>query len=115
MSIYYRAEWGQGKQTAGIALSQIHTGEIWGKLSFNNGLLAVKAKPGSLPQNENGVEFETDITPYDNTGAEVFWYPKFQAGPQISANGEFATLPVTIRKVRYRVGAIGPSGLDWAP
>lgn len=118
MAIYFRAEWGQKKQTAEIAISQVHSSEIWGAVSRNSATPAVKAKPGLLPEEVDGVEFETEIPPLDNTGAEAFWYPMFQKkmdGLKLSNNGEFAQLTVKIRKVRYTHGAILKKGVDWKP
>ncbi|MFY8042487.1 MAG: hypothetical protein ACOVOD_06135 [Rhodoferax sp.] len=117
MTIYYRGEWGQKKQTAEIAINQVHTGEIWGGVSRNSGVPAVKAKPGELPAGTNGVEFETDIPPDDASPAEVFWYPSINKsqGLALSADQKFAQLTVRFRQVRYTTGEILKNGVDWKP
>ncbi|HQY76421.1 MAG TPA: hypothetical protein PLT54_06770 [Rhodoferax sp.] len=117
MTIYYRGEWGQKKQTAEIAISQVHTGEIWGQVSRNSGVPAIKAKPGVLPLGTNGVEFETDIPPDDIGPAEVFWYPNVNTakGLKMSDDEKFAQMSVTFRRVRYTTGDILQNGVDWKP
>ncbi|KAF7956371.1 hypothetical protein AWV80_38040 [Cupriavidus sp. UYMU48A] len=94
-------------QTLQTMVRQVHNGQMWGRTTYNNAILAVKAKHGPLPDDVDGVEFETEAapTPGSSTRSEVFWYLD-QDTPDvhvIAENGEeFCYIDVAIRKVVYR-------------
>jgi hypothetical protein len=82
---------------------QVHNGQMWGRLTLNNAVLAVKAKHGLLPDDVDGVEFETNAapTPGCSTRSEVFWYVD-QDTPNVHVaeedGEEYCYIEVAIRK-----------------
>jgi hypothetical protein len=54
-------------QTREIALEQVRSREIWGRVPRNNGMEpTVQAYTGLLDKNMRGIEFTTDIPPHNN-------------------------------------------------
>jgi hypothetical protein len=73
IAIYYRRE--SSTQTPDDARRQVQSGELWGRGARPNGLPAVKAYLGGLPDNVRGLEFTTDIPPEPtNHPFQALWY-----------------------------------------
>lgn len=107
--VYHRQATTNDNQTLETMVRQVHNAQMWGRVTLNNAILAVKAKHGPLPDGVDGVEFETQAvpTPGCSTRSEVFWYAN-QETPDvhIAAEGgeDYCYIEVAIRKVVYRNG-----------
>jgi len=105
--IYNRQATGNDNQTLQTMVRQVHNSQMWGRITLNNAILAVKAKHGKLPDGVDGVEFETDAvpTPGCSTKSEAFWYANQPGTTGVTVaheNGEdYCFIEVTIRKVVY--------------
>lgn len=71
--VYHRRE--STTQTPEDAQRQVQSAEVWGLGARPNGLPAVKAYLGALPEGVRGIEFTTDIPPEPtNHPFQAMWY-----------------------------------------
>jgi len=62
-------------QTPAVAIMQVNTGEIWGRISRHGKSPCVKAYAGPLESNVRGIEFTTSTCPHPDQGPlHVNWY-----------------------------------------
>jgi hypothetical protein len=102
MKIYHRKKTHDG-QTVETARMQIESQEIWGGCPhnyFQSDIPKVKAFPGELPANCEGIEFETDIEPDPGSPPGVVYWSGDRIGVQ--TDGDMAKLlDIKIVKVVY--------------
>jgi hypothetical protein len=118
MKTYHRIATGNHNQDFHTVISQAMSGEIWGAVStFGSLFPTVRAIPGALPDDKDGIEFTTAISPTkgSSTPGETYWklHPE---SPHVQGRkgGEFAAIGATILKVRYRsVTSLNPR-FEWS-
>lgn len=115
--IYHRKATGNENQDFYTAISQVSSGEIWGGLAlYGSAFPTVRAFPGPLPEGRDGVEFETDVPPSPGSPrSEVYWKLHASSPQVLAADGDFARIPVKIRKVRYAREANLKPRCEWKP
>jgi hypothetical protein len=104
-------------QNLETAVLQINSRKICGGISFNSpGGPAVKAYEGPLLDNQQGIEFETDVLPTPGCsipGGDVYWYYGLgNPNIKLDATGNLACIDVVITKVRYTTNAQIAGGID---
>jgi hypothetical protein len=92
-------------QTELLAWKQKETGQILGRAAPQAAFASVNAYRGSLPSNQNGIEFFTSVCPSRGAGTpyEARWYAGSVGVLVVERDGaEFAAIPVLVTKVAYR-------------
>lgn len=115
--IFHRVATGDEKQDFRTVISQVATSEVWGTTAmYGNGFPSVRAMKGGLPDDADGIEFETDVlpTPWSETPREVYWkLHKDSDWVEACDGGDFACIRVVIRKVRYTKESSLKPNFEW--
>ena len=93
------------KQTYEQALAQQSVRRIVGRNILDKSEPAVHAYWGPLPDNAEGIEFETDISPTGHLepGGYVKWHSRRQDVERFTRNGtDHAKIRIRITKIRYQ-------------
>jgi hypothetical protein len=106
MKTYHRVATGRPNQDFRTVISQCISSEIWGAVSTYGSLFpTVRAYPGSLPNDKDGIEFTTAIPPTKGSSppGETYWKLHTDSPLVQGREGsDFAAIGATIVKVRYR-------------
>jgi hypothetical protein len=117
VGVYYRLATGLANQSLETMVHQVRSNQIHGLAHGQNGNFpCAKAYFGVLPDDRDGVEFETDL-PYSQAapprqGGTVFWYVHDGKAFTLPTNASMCFIPVTITKVRYKAAGHLQSGID---
>jgi hypothetical protein len=88
-------------QTSEVAISQLRSGQLWGKPIALDPV--VKAHAGPLRDDEEGLEFWAPVRPDNPHGNRVYWrYP----GPYVQIDHAVAKLTVFITRVTQPVAVV---------
>ena len=91
-------------QTREDAILQVQSMEIWGREARGSSILSVKAYRGSLPAQERGVEFETEVLPERGSGTpyEARWYYPQTPGTMLRSRDNIDYAAILVVKVINR-------------
>jgi hypothetical protein len=86
-------------QTATLAILQVNSCEIWGRVSRHGSEPNVKAYAGALVKNNRGIEFTTPIAPEPDQGPlHANWYHPSTKGVRLTKKDgeEFACIEANV-------------------